>query len=149
VPLGVLEASLRLVAADTDALAAFNRCLAAHGFVKSSGRFVVLRNLFFAGTKGLTTSELSRQINVTAPNVSYLVQALEEEGLVRRTSDGPDKRFTHLALTDAGMTLCADLVPAAAHFSFELFLDLSHEEVQHLNELLRRVQRQAKGLFAD
>jgi MarR family 2-MHQ and catechol resistance regulon transcriptional repressor len=145
----VLEASLRLVAADADALAAFARCLADLGFGKSPGRFAALRNLYFAGTEGLTANELSRQIEVTASNVSYLLQALEEDGLVQRTSDGPDKRFTHVTLTDQGLTLCAKLVPAAARFSSELFSGLSRQEVDDLRNLLKRVQDQARSLHLD
>ena len=149
VEVSVLEASLRLVAADVDALAAFSRCLEDLGFSKSPGRFAALRNLYFAGTDGLTANELSRQIEVTASNVSYLLQALEEEGLVQRTSDGPDKRFTHVTLTEKGQTLCAKLVPAAARFSSELFSGLSRQEVDDFRNLLKRVQDQANSLYLD
>lgn len=47
-------------------------------------------------------SELGRLLLVTKPNITFLVDKLEKEGLIRRVSDEKDRRVTNVELTDKG-----------------------------------------------
>jgi DNA-binding MarR family transcriptional regulator len=51
---------------------------------------------------GCSMTDLSRVLRVTKPNITFLVDRLEEQGLLRRKSDASDRRKTTIVLTDKG-----------------------------------------------
>lgn len=70
-------------------------------FASSLPRFDLLAQLHRAPA-GLRMGELSARILVTNGNVTWLVAALEGEGLVRRRTASDDRRATIVRLTAAG-----------------------------------------------
>jgi DNA-binding MarR family transcriptional regulator len=50
----------------------------------------------------LRQSELTKQVLLSQPALSRLLERLEQRGLVTRTTDARDKRGVLIALTDAG-----------------------------------------------
>ena len=144
--LDALEASLKLVTVYTASMAALARTFTSIGVWKSFGRYSVLKALFLSPDRKLGHGQLGRLLGVTSPNISYLVDTLEEEGLVTRNPAIVDKRLTEVALTKAGVDLCQKLVPAAVQFSSDLLSGFSDEEKQTLNHLLERIQENAERL---
>jgi len=53
---------------------------------------------------GLTMSELSRMLLVSGGNTTVVVNGLEQEGLVKRTTSTKDSRVVFVALTEKGLT---------------------------------------------
>jgi DNA-binding MarR family transcriptional regulator len=96
----------------------------------------------------MNQAQLSKVLNVTSPNISYLVDSLEVEGLVERRPGEVDRRSTDVALTPAGRQLCEKLVPAAVQFSSDLLAGFSAEEKEQLNAFLERIQASAEALHA-
>jgi MarR family transcriptional regulator, 2-MHQ and catechol-resistance regulon repressor len=77
-------------------------------------------------------------MNVTSPNVTQLIDALEREGLVERAISESDRRVTYAQLTRDGEARCAELIPAMARFMQETMTPLDSNEMDQLTELLRR-----------
>jgi DNA-binding MarR family transcriptional regulator len=146
--LSALEASLKVVSVYTATMAALARSFNSIGVWKSFGRYSVLRTLFLGDGEKMNQAQLSKVLGVTSPNISYLVDSLEVEGLVERRPGEVDRRSTDVALTDAGRELCEKLVPAAVQFSCDLLAGFSDSEKEQLNAFLERVQASAEALHA-
>jgi DNA-binding MarR family transcriptional regulator len=84
----------------------------------------------------LTMSHLGEELGVTARNVTTLVDALEREGLVRRTPHPTDRRATVIDLTPAGAARAAVLVDTFTEQIAGLFRELPRTDQR---ELLRLV----------
>lgn len=77
------------------------------------------------GMENVTTpSDLAAYVCVARPAISRLLKSMEQKGLIKRISQGDDKRFTEIALTELGtekMQICHKLVQRLnAHFSEKL-----------------------------
>jgi len=107
-------------------------------FGLNSARYSLLRALYFTDGHRLPQSEVARAMNVTSPNVTQLIDALEREGLVERAISESDRRVTYAQLTKDGEARCAELIPAMARFMQETMAPLSTDEMNQLTELLRR-----------
>ena len=57
---------------------------------------------FFNEQKVIYISDISRTLNMSVQNTNNIVRRLEDAGLVTRTSNKKDKRFTDIKLTQAG-----------------------------------------------
>src|SRR5258708_34175176 len=62
-----------------------------------------------AHRKGLTATELGRDLGLDAGYLSRMLRGLETQGLVERRRSAQDGRQSHLALTEAGRTAFAPL----------------------------------------
>lgn len=88
---------------------------------------------------------LSEGLGVTPRNVTALVDALEEEGLVGRRPHPKDRRATMIELTQRGAEMCEEMHDAHQAAVSELFLGLPEEDrralaraLGSLREALRR-----------
>jgi DNA-binding MarR family transcriptional regulator len=81
-------------------------------------------------------SNLGDQLGVTARNVTALVDALETEGLVRRTPHPTDRRATVIELTPDGAGAAGELVESFRQKIAELFRDLPEEDQRDLLRLV-------------
>ena len=79
-------------------------------------------------------SSLSEELCVTRRNVTALVDALEDEGLVRRASHPTDRRATIIELTREGAKKAESTHEVYRQLVSELFETLSDEDQ---DELLR------------
>ena len=66
------------------------------------------------GTKAITASELSSQLNITPGGVTHLINPLEKAGFVERLPDPGDRRVVLIGLTDTGKDVSETLL-AEAH----------------------------------
>jgi DNA-binding MarR family transcriptional regulator len=81
-------------------------------------------------------SNLGEQLGVTARNVTALVDALESEGLVRRTPHSTDRRATVIELTTDGAAAAGELVEAFRQKIAGLFRDLPDDDQRQLLRLV-------------
>ena len=81
-------------------------------------------------------SDISDELGVTRRNVTALVDALEDEGLVRRTPHATDRRATVIELTSRGAETTDSMYDSHREAVAELFADLSEDERQELVRLL-------------
>src|SRR5512138_3584337 len=73
-----------------------------------------------AGDQGLPMGEIGRRLVVTKSNVTGLVDRLEAQRLVTRTSGRGDRRSIRVRLTAAGAGLLDEVVPGHAELLAEL-----------------------------
>jgi DNA-binding MarR family transcriptional regulator len=87
----------------------------------------------------LKMAELGHHLGVTPRNVTKLVDALEEEGLVRRKAVPRDRRATLVELTPRGGAQAQALFCQGMEAAVSLFEELSSGEREQLARLLRRL----------
>ncbi len=101
-------------------------------------RFDVLAALHRSNV-ALTMSELSRQLLVSNGNTTTVVDRLELDGLVARTSSAADRRIVHVTLTPTGRKHF-DLLAADHEGQVDqLFSGLSAADLDALEALLARI----------
>jgi DNA-binding MarR family transcriptional regulator len=66
------------------------------------------------GNGPLRIGELAAQMAVSAPTMSHLIEALQEQGLITRQHDARDRRVCRVAASPAGVALLEDLRKRAA-----------------------------------
>jgi len=103
----------------------------------SYARLRLLEDLHCQGPQKMR--ELADDLGLTPRNITDAVDALEHEGLVRRTAHPTDRRATLVELTDAGVdTAEKELAPRLSAIG-DLFSDLSESEQRRLVDLLDRL----------
>jgi MarR family transcriptional regulator, 2-MHQ and catechol-resistance regulon repressor len=138
------ERALRLWIALARSTSTFSRVVA--GRVADYGltlpQFGVLEALHHLGP--LPLGELAEKLLVTGGNVTYVMDRLEEQGLVSRTRCGKDRRVVWACLTEEGRTLITDVFPGHASFIGELASVLDPQEQDLLRDLLKKL---GKGIL--
>ena len=85
-------------------------------------------------------SGISEELGVTRRNVTALVDALEEEGLVRRQPHPTDRRATIIELTEEGERTAGAMYDEHREAVAELFAGLSEEDRRDLIRVLGRLR---------
>ena len=92
---------------------------------------------------------LSEALGVTARNVTTLVDALEDEQLVKRLAHPTDRRATLIELTPKGLEWTTEAMAPFKEKLVEPFRDLSRADQRKLlrliEALLAALQRRAHG----
>ncbi|MEO8448813.1 MAG: MarR family transcriptional regulator [Gemmatimonadota bacterium] len=89
---------------------ALNDALRPHGI--TSTQYNVLRILRGAGEAGLCGREVGQRLVSSVPDVSRLLDRMEETGLVRRERDPNDRRHVTARITAKGLRIAEDCGPA-------------------------------------
>lgn len=97
-------------------------------------RMRLLGALYFGGPQIM--SSLSEELGVTRRNVTALVDALEGEGLVSRSSHPTDRRATVIELTEAGERKARITHEIYRKLVSELFETLSEEDRRELLRII-------------
>lgn len=85
----------------------FSQTLRPHGITMT--QYNVLRILRGAGERGLCRQEIGERLIRSMPDVTRLLDRLEEMGLLARCRDEKDRRFVTTVITPAGLTLLGEL----------------------------------------
>ena len=143
-------ATRRSVAGDEAlAVAAWVRLLKAHGLVLRALRrrspaeltlpqFDALAQLA-RRPEGMRSSELTRELLVTAGNVTGLVARLARLGLVERHAEPHDRRAVRIRLTPRGRQVVGKALPRHRREVAHLFAGLPERDLATLRELLGRL----------
>lgn len=91
------------------------------------------------GTECNTVATLSRELGIDAGAMTRSLDRLEAKGLVQRERSTTDRRVVHLALTDAGRAVAAQVPGVLADVLNGHLSDFSHAEWQQLLGLLQRM----------
>ncbi|GAA4734768.1 hypothetical protein GCM10025783_00570 [Amnibacterium soli] len=83
----------------------------------------------------LRQSELTKQVLLSQPALSRLVERLEQRGLVRRSSDERDRRGVLVELTDAGASAQQRIGARHARSVEERMRSLTPEQQRQLRDL--------------
>ena len=112
------------------------RLMGAHGLTLSD--YDVLVQLARAPERKLRNVDLAKAVVLTRSGVTRLVDGLEKDGLVGRTSCPSDKRGSFVSLTDDGLALLREATSTHVSGVRELFVEqLGQEGVAQMDALLR------------
>jgi DNA-binding MarR family transcriptional regulator len=113
----------------------------------SRSRATILAYLHRGGP--MSQRELAQALDVTPRNVTGLVDALVEDGLVTRNPHPTDRRATHVALTRSGAAAARELDSARAELATFLFAERPARETDRFAAALARlVDRLSDDEFA-
>jgi len=108
-PFHSLEQEAMLSIARTDALLSYSIIDALKPFDVTPTQYNVLRILRGAGGKGLCREDIRERLVSEVPDVTRLLDRLEQAGLVGRTRDAADRRLVTTRITDTGLELLRKL----------------------------------------
>ncbi len=94
---------------------------------------------------GLLPSELSRFHGVTPNTISSLLNSLRDAELIEQINHPVDRRKRIIKITPKGLDLLREVGPAHHEYVRALLSDLSEEERQILNTLLRKLGQSLKA----
>lgn len=137
-----------MTSASAAQMAALGRLCDALGVSRTLGRHSVLRLLFFAPGRRLTQVEVAREMQVTSANITFLVDGLEKEGLVRRVPSLTDRRTVYVEITEAGVLFAERMLPSIARLMACMVEGFSTEEKRQLADLLERLRLNAEAFEA-
>ena len=102
----------------------------------SGPQYNVLRILRGAQPGGLCRNDLRDRMITRMPDMTRLLDRMEEAGLVTRTREGDDRRMVLTRITDAGLRLVDELDSPIAALHQAKIGHLSEEQLRSLIELL-------------
>lgn len=141
-----VRVNLEVASTSVALVASLTRCLATIGAEKAPRRSRLLRFLYLSDDARVPQHEISRQLGVTSPNVTYLVDSLEKDGLVTRVVNTSDRRETFIELTPKGKELSSRMVPLVGEFMGQTCSQLTEREKRQLLKLLEKFKKGAEAV---
>ena len=128
------ETFLNIVRTATQLEDAFETMLKPHGV--SLTQYNVLRMLRGAGVEGLCRNEIRDRMVTRMPDVTRLLDRMEEAGLVKRSRSDEDRRQVGTELTRKGRDLVDSLDEVVEHEHEARLGHLTRAQLKTLQELL-------------
>jgi DNA-binding MarR family transcriptional regulator len=97
--------------------------------------------MLLAANAQLTPKQLAQSLALSAPNLTILLDRMQDRGLLQRVRSEIDRRSQHVMLTDAGRTLTDEIATKTPAMEAELDGCLSRAERALLIELLDKIAR--------
>ncbi|HKJ03753.1 MAG TPA: MarR family transcriptional regulator [Longimicrobiales bacterium] len=135
------ERSLRLWISLARCYSTFSRAIACkvQEYGLTTPQFGILEALYHLGP--LSLGDLAGKLLVTGGNVTYVMDRLEEQGLVYRERSPEDRRIIQAKLTQEGHALIAGVFPEHGAFVEDLCGALDLDEQEQLRALLKKLGR--------
>jgi MarR family 2-MHQ and catechol resistance regulon transcriptional repressor len=109
-------------------------------------QFGIIEALYHLGPMSL--GELAEKLLVTGGNITYVMDRLEDQGLVYRERSPQDRRIIQAKLTDRGRALIGDVFPGHGEYVEELIGHLADDEQENLRHLLKKLGHSVKNAQA-
>jgi Transcriptional regulators len=91
--------------------------------------------------------ELAKELLVTQPAVTALIDSLEERGLVERTRSNEDRRVVFVRITEKGSQVLKEIVEKRKEFMRRMTQALSQDELAQLVNILTKLSAQAEKIL--
>ncbi|GLO64776.1 MarR family transcriptional regulator [Oceanobacillus kimchii] len=112
-----------------------------HGMRTSD--FTILEALYHKGKQ--TIREISEAVLINTGSITYVIDKLENNGLLTRSSNPDDRRAVYIEITDKGKEIMDDIFPKHQRVIEELFDGISEEEKQTVIDVLKKVGTKNMG----
>ncbi len=112
-----------------------NKVIQLHGL--NPTEFAVLELLYHKGDQPL--QQIGGKILLASGSITYVVDKLEQKGLLRRSGCPKDRRVTYAQITEEGRQLIEDIFPEHSERINELMKVLNHEEKEQSIMLLKKL----------
>ena len=103
-------------------------------------QYNALRILRGAGPEGLPCREIGERMITHDPDVTRLLNRLEDRGFVERTRARHDRRVIDGKITIAGLKLLREMDNPIEKYGCEMLRHVGQEKLRHLIELLELVR---------
>ena len=100
--------------------------------------FSVLEVLYQKGKQ--TIQQIGTCILVSSGSMTYVIDKLEQRGLLSRNACPDDRRMIHVRLTDDGNKLMNEIMPKYHEFVDNMFDSLTSDEAETLVNLMKKVR---------
>jgi DNA-binding MarR family transcriptional regulator len=139
-PFKTLEEEAAVSLARTSAVIehAAESLLGEHGVTHT--QYNVLRILRGAGPEGLCRNDIGSRMVTQVPDVTRLLDRMEDAGLVERERGADDRRFVRARITRQGLKLLTQLDPPLQGFLKARFGPLGQAKLAMLIDLLAEVR---------
>jgi DNA-binding MarR family transcriptional regulator len=114
------------------------RVFAAHGL--SAQQYNALRVLLAAAPRRLTTSALGARLVSRAPDMTRMLDKLEDQGLVRRQRSTRNRRLVEVWITPAGRTAVDRLADAVRQCGHDQLGHLDRKSLRTFIDLLKQAR---------
>jgi DNA-binding MarR family transcriptional regulator len=132
------EALLSVVRTSAQLMDRFELFLRPYGITGT--QYNVLRILRGSEPKGLCRNELRDRMLTRMPDVTRLLDRMEEAGLVERTRDTEDRRMVTSRITKKASQLLATLDPLVADNEKTFFAGIDQGQIQTLIDVLGAIR---------
>jgi MarR family transcriptional regulator, 2-MHQ and catechol-resistance regulon repressor len=112
-----------------------NKVIQANGL--NPTEFAVLELLYHKGDQPM--QQIGGKILLASGSITYVVDKLEQKGMLRRIACPKDRRVTYAQITDEGKNFISDIFPAHAEQIHALMSSLSDEEKTEAIDLLKKL----------
>ncbi|HEX2945196.1 MAG TPA: MarR family transcriptional regulator [Clostridia bacterium] len=92
-------------------------------------------------------SEIGKLLNVTKPNVTFLVDKMEEQGLIKREKVADDRRVSNICLTELGRTAVEEKRNSLYHKIASRLTRLSAEDTEDLRQAVETTSGILRKLY--
>jgi MarR family 2-MHQ and catechol resistance regulon transcriptional repressor len=100
--------------------------------------FSVLEVLYQKGKQ--TIQQIGNCILISSGSMTYVIDKLEQKGLINRNDCPNDRRVIHVTLTDEGNELMEEIMPKHHKLVDHMFDSLNSNEAETLVQLLKKVR---------
>ena len=100
--------------------------------------FSVLEVLYQKGRQ--TIQQIGSCILVSSGSMTYVIDKLEQKGLLSRNACPDDRRVIHVTLTDNGNELMNEIMPKYHELVDDIFETLDSDQAETLVQLLKKVR---------
>src|SRR5262249_39633630 len=131
------EALLNLLLAASHVRDRLDAVCHAHGVTR--GQYNVLRILRGADPSGYARCEIARRMVERAPDVTRLIDRLEQQGLIERRGSDTDRRLSMTHITPKGLGLLDRMAPDVRSVNDALASRLTTAEAEELSRACERL----------
>lgn len=104
--------------------------------------FSVLEVLYHKGKQ--TIQQIGTSILITSGSMTYVIDKLEQKGLLIRNGCPDDRRVIHVVLTEDGINLMKKIMPSHQDLVNYMFGSLSDNESKNMVKLLKKVNERVE-----
>jgi len=112
-----------------------NRYIQEHGL--NPTEFAVMELLFHKGDQPM--QQIGSKILLASGSITYVVDKLEQKGMLRRIACPKDRRVTYAQITDEGKQFIEGIFPEHAQRIHELMSSLDFQEKEEAIRLLKKL----------
>ncbi|PKG24773.1 MarR family winged helix-turn-helix transcriptional regulator [Niallia nealsonii] len=92
-----------------------------------------------------TIQQIGSKILISSGSMTYVIDKLEQRGLLIRSACPDDRRVIHVALTDDGNKLMDNIMPKHQELVNYLLGSLNNDEAEMLVTLLKKINKRVEN----
>ena len=104
--------------------------------------FSVLEVLYLQGKQ--TIQQIGNHILISSGSMTYVIDKLEQKGLLNRIACPDDRRVIHVLLTEDGTRLMQEIMPTHRDLVNHMFGALTDNESETMVKLLKKVSKRVE-----